>query len=337
MTNMGTVFGATSGTRVFGPTSTTEDVLAGIDLQGKRILVTGVSAGLGVETARSLAAYGAQVVGAARDLKKAEAATQRVQKDAAANGGNFGLVELDLASLKSVRACADQLLAKGEPFDVVIANAGVMATPFGRTADGFETQFGTNYLGHFVLVNRIASLIRAGGRLINLSSSGHRFSNVDLDDPNFQRTPYEPFVAYGRSKTANILFAVAFDERGRERGVRASAVHPGGIQTELGRHLGQGQVQSIIEQMNKQLAAEGKAPFQWKTIPQGAATSVWAGVVAPADGVGGRYCENCHVGQVVADDVIISAISEGVRGYALDSTNAAALWEKSEEMVGESF
>ena len=120
---------------------------------------------------------------------------------------------------------------------MVIANAGVMATPFGHTADGFETQFGTNHLGHFVLVNRIAPLIRAGGRLINLSSSGHRFSNVDLDDPNFEQTPYEPFVAYGRSKTANILFAVAFDKRHRERGVRAAAVHPGGIQTELGRHM----------------------------------------------------------------------------------------------------
>jgi NAD(P)-dependent dehydrogenase (short-subunit alcohol dehydrogenase family) len=322
---------------VFGATSTTDDVLSGVNLQGKRILVTGVSAGIGVETARSLAAHGAHVVGAARDLIKAEVATAQVQTEAAENGGSFELVELDLASLKKVRASADELVAKGEPFDVVIANAGVMATPFGHTADGFETQFGTNHLGHFVFVNRIASLMGAGSRLINLSSSGHRFSNVDLDDPNFQRTPYEPFVAYGRSKTANILFAVAFDERGRERGVRASAVHPGGIQTELGRHLGQGQVQSIVEQMNKQLAAEGKAPFQWKTIPQGAATSVWAGVVAPADGVGGQYCENCHVGHVVADDVIISAISEGVRGYALDSTTAAALWEKSEEMVGESF
>src|ERR1700675_3691096 len=282
----------------FGATSTTDEVLSGVNLQGKRILVTGVSAGIGVQTARSLVAHGADVVGAARDLIKAEAATAQVRTEAAENGGSFELVELDLASLKSVRACADELVAKGEAFDVVIANAGVMATPFGHTADGFETQFGTNHLGHFVFVNRIASLMGAGSRLINLSSSGHRFSNVDLDDPNFQRTPYEPFVAYGRSKTANILFAVAFDERGRERGVRASAVHPGGIQTELGRHLGQGQVQSIIEQMNKQLAAEGKAPFQWKTIPQGAATSVWAGVVAPADGVGGRYCENCHVGQV---------------------------------------
>src|ERR1700686_3781487 len=217
MTNMGTVFSATSGTRVFGPTSTTDDVLAGIDLQGKRILVTGVSSGLGVETARSLAAHGAQVVGSARDLKKADAATDQVRKDAAANGGSFEVIALDLASLTSVRACADALLKKGEPFDVIISNAGVMATPFGHTEDGFETQFGTNHLGHFVLVNRIAKLIKDGGRLVNLSSSGHRFSNVDLNDPNFETTPYEPFLAYGRSKTANILFAVAFDQRHRER------------------------------------------------------------------------------------------------------------------------
>jgi NAD(P)-dependent dehydrogenase (short-subunit alcohol dehydrogenase family) len=322
---------------VFGATSTTEDVLSGVNLHGKRILVTGVSAGLGVETARSLAAHGAQVVGAARDLAKAEAATKQVRKDAAASGGSFGLVELDLASLKSVRACADKLLAKGEPFDVVIANAGVMATPFGHTADGFETQFGTNHLGHFVFVNRIASLIRTGGRLINLSSSGHRFSNVDLQDSNFERTPYEPFVAYGRSKTANILFAVAFDGRHHKRGVRAAAVHPGGIHTELGRHIDPSRIQGIIDQMNQQLATEGKAPFQWKTIPQGAATSVWAGFVAPADEIGGRYCENCHVGNIVPDDVTISAISEGVRGYALDPKNAEALWKKSEELVGESF
>ena len=322
---------------VFGATSTTEEVLSGVNLHGKRILVTGVSAGLGVETVRSLAAHGAQVVGAARDLTKAEAATTQVRKDAATHGGSFELVEVDLASLKSVRACADKLLAKAEPFDVVIANAGVMATPFGHTADGFETQFGTNHLGHFLLVNRIAPLIRTGGRLINLSSSGHRYSNVDLQDPNFERTPYEPFVAYGRSKTANILFAVAFDERHRKRGLRAAAVHPGGIRTELGRHIDPSRIQGIIDQMNKQLAAEGKAPFQWKTVPQGAATSVWAGVVASANEIGGRYCENCHIGNVVPDDVTISAISEGVRGYALDPNNAEALWKKSEELVGESF
>jgi NAD(P)-dependent dehydrogenase (short-subunit alcohol dehydrogenase family) len=332
---MANVFGVTP--TKFGASSTTDEVLSGINLRGKRILVTGVSAGIGVETARSLAAHGAKVVGAARDLAKAEVATAQVRKDAAANGVGFELVELDLSSLKSVRACADALLARAEPFDVVIANAGVMATPYGHTTDGFETQFGTNHLGHFVLVNRIATLIRTGGRLINLASSGHRFANVDLDDPNFERTAYEPFVAYGRSKTANILFAVAFDKRHREHGVRATAVHPGGIQTELGRHLDASAFQPMIDQMNQQLAAQGKPAFQFKSIPQGAATSVWAAVIAPADEIGGRYCENCHVGQIVPDDVTINPISEGVRAYALDPKTAEALWKKSEELVRESF
>jgi NAD(P)-dependent dehydrogenase (short-subunit alcohol dehydrogenase family) len=322
---------------ILGATSTTEDVLSGSNLRGKRIFVTGVSAGLGVETARSLAAHGAHVVGAARDLKKAEAATKHVGRNAEANGGSFELVALDLGSLKSVRVCAEGLIKKGEPFDVVIANAGVMATPFSHTVDHFETQFGTNHLGHFLLVNRIAPLVRNGGRLINLASAGHRFSNVDLEDPNFERTPYDPWVAYGRSKTANILFAVAFDRRHRGNGTRAAAVHPGGIQTELDRHLDPVHVQKMIEQTNKRLASEGKAASQLKTIPQGAASSVWAAIVAPADEVGGKYCENCHVGKVVPGDVTITAFSEGVRAYALDPNNAEALWKKSEEMVGESF
>jgi NAD(P)-dependent dehydrogenase (short-subunit alcohol dehydrogenase family) len=322
---------------VFGATSTTEDVLAGLELNGKRVLVTGVSAGIGVETARSLVAHGARVVGAVRDLAKAEVATPQVREVAAAHSGSFELAALDLADLKSVRACADTLLKKGESFDLVIANAGVMATPFGHTADGFETQFGTNHLGHFAFVNRIAPLIREGGRLINLASSGHRFANVDLVDPNFERTPYDPFVAYGRSKTANILFAVEFDRRHKDRGVRAAAVHPGGIRTELARHMNPGQLQAMVDQINQQLTAEGKGPWQFKTVPQGAATSVWAGIVGPAEEIGGQYCENCHVGRIVADDVAISAISEGVRGYALDPVAAAALWLKSEELVGESF
>ena len=323
-------------TNTFGATSTTEDVLSEIDLTGKRILVTGVSAGLGVETARSLAAHGAELVGAARDLAKAEAATAQVRKDAAANGGSFELIEVDLASLRSSGTCTDSLFAKGQPFDVIIANAGVMATPFGHTVDGFETQFGTNHLGHFVLVNRIASLIRSGGRLINLSSAGHRYSNIDLQDPNFERTPYEPMAAYGRSKTANILFAVAFDKRHRRRGVRAAAVHPGGIKTELARHIDPSRIQATIEQINQQRAAQGKGPYQFKTIPQGAATSVWAAVVASADEIGGRYCEDCHVGSVVPDNLPVG-IDEGVRGYALDANSAEALWKKSEELVGASF
>jgi NAD(P)-dependent dehydrogenase (short-subunit alcohol dehydrogenase family) len=323
--------------KTFDANSTTDDVLSGINLRGKRILVTGVSAGIGIETARALAAHGAHVVGTARDIAKAEAATAQARKDAASGDGRFEIVALDLANLASVRGCASTLLAKKELFDVVIANAGVMATPFGHTTDGFETQFGTNHLGHFVLVNRIAPLIREGGRLVNLSSAGHRYANVDLEDPNFERTPYHPFVAYGRSKTANILFAVAFDQRHRGRGIRAAAVHPGGIRTELNRHMDAAALGQIIDQLNKQLAAEGKPPFQYKSIPQGAATSVWTAILGSPEEIGGRYCENCHVGQVVADDVTISAVSEGVRAYALDSRNAEALWKKSEELVGETF
>jgi NAD(P)-dependent dehydrogenase (short-subunit alcohol dehydrogenase family) len=331
------LIGAYSMAANFGANSTTEDVLKGIDLKGKRILVTGVSAGIGVETARALVAHGADVVGAARDLEKARRATSEVSNAAAEAGASFELVETNLASLKSVRAAADKLVADGRLFDVIIANAGVMATPLGKTVDGFETQFGTNHLGHFVFVNRIAELIKDGGRLVNLSSSGHRFGNVDLGDPNFETTPYEPFVAYGRSKTANILFAVEFDRRHAKRGVRATAVHPGGIMTELGRYMPPGTLEQMVEQINQQAAAAGKGPFQFKTTPQGAATSVWAAVVATAAEVGGRYCENCHVSDIVTDDAPLGVIDEGVRGYALDQQNAAALWKKSEEMVGEVF
>ena len=318
----------------FDAKSTTDDVLAGVDLSGKRVLVTGVSAGLGVETARVLAAHGADVVGAARDLAKAEGATAVVREAAARSGGSLALVELDLANLKSVRAAADALVADGQTFDLVIANAGVMAPPLGRTADGFETQFGTNHLGHFVLINRIASLLKAGSRVVSLASSGHRFSDVNLEDPNFETTEYVPFEAYGRSKTANILFAVEFDRRHKDRGVRAAAVHPGGIQTELARHLDPAFIQQWIDQLNAQAAAAGQPPIEWKTIPQGAATSVWAGVVAPVEEVAGRYSEDCHVAELVDD---ASQIRAGVRSYALDPARAQALWALSERMVGETF
>jgi NAD(P)-dependent dehydrogenase (short-subunit alcohol dehydrogenase family) len=319
-------------TKTFGATSTTDEVLEGVDLSGKRILVTGASAGLGVETARVLAAHGALVVGAVRDLNKAKVATEQVRADAA-NGGGLELVELDLASLASVRARADALVAAGKPFDLVIANAGVMACPKGLTADGFETQFGTNHLGHFVFVNRIASLLKPGSRLVNLSSAGHRFSDVDLEDPNFERTPYGEFVAYGRSKTANILFAVEFDRRHKASGVRATAVHPGGIQTELGRYMTDEVRQQLLSSINTANAASGAPAFSWKTIPQGAATSVWSGIVAPAEQVGGLYCEDCHVAEVVNN----AELRGGVRPYALDAEHAKALWAKSEEMVGERF
>ena len=316
----------------FGFASTADDVLKGVDLHGKHVLVTGASAGLGVETARALVARGASVVGAVRDPEKGRRATAVVLDAARASGGAFSLVTVDLASLASVRACADALNAKGEKFDVIIANAGVMACPKSQTTDGFETQFGTNHLGHFVLVNRIAALLKAGGRLVNLSSAGHRFADVDLEDPNFERTPYTEFGAYGRSKTANVLFAVEFDRRHRDRGIRAAAVHPGGIQTELGRHMTPEAIAALRERMNAARPA-GAPEFQWKTIPQGAATSVWTAIVAPADLVGGLYCEDCHV--AVREENPDARY--GVRSYALDADRARALWALSERMVGETY
>jgi NAD(P)-dependent dehydrogenase (short-subunit alcohol dehydrogenase family) len=315
----------------FGATSTTDEVLQGVNLSGKRVLVTGVSAGLGVETARALASHGAEVVGAARDLSKAQKATEPVRAQAAA-GASLELIQLDLASLESVRRCADRLVAQGKPFDVVIANAGVMACPKGTTADGFETQFGTNHLGHFVLVNRIAGLLKSGGRLVNLSSAGHRIADVDLEDPNFEHSRYEEFVAYGRSKTANILFAVEFDRRHKARGVRATAVHPGGIQTELGRYMTP-EVRNKLTAIISANQPKDAPPYSYKSIPQGAATSLWAACVADAQSVGGRYCEDCHVAEIVSTP----GLRGGVRPYALDAQHAQALWQKSEQLVGESF
>ena len=314
--------------KAFGAESTADEVLEGIDLSGKRVLVTGVSAGLGVETARSLVAHGATVVGTARDLAKA----RRALAEAFHGSLPIDLVETDLASLSSVRKAASDLLTRAKRFDVIIANAGVMACPQGKTQEGFETQFGTNHLGHFVFVNRLVPLLNRGARIVTLSSAGHQISDVDIEDPNFERTPYQPFTAYGRSKTANILYAVALDSRLKGRGVRATSIHPGGIMTELARHL----TPELIEQMRTRInrGASGQAPaFRFKTVPQGSATSVWAGFVAAADAVGGHYCEDCHVCEV-NDDATSRA---GVRSYALDLAHANDLWRKSEEMVGERF
>lgn len=310
----------------FGATSTTDEVLAGLDLTGKRVLITGVSAGLGVETARALAVHGAEVVGAVRDIAKARRATSHIH--------GLELVELDLGNLATVRGCADRLLADGYPFDLMIGNAGVMATPFGRTADGFETQFGTNHLGHFVFMNRLLPLLKNGSRVILLSSAGHRYSDIDLEDPNFARTEYDPFRAYGRSKTANILFALEFDRRHRAKGIRAAAVHPGAIRTELTRHLGD-HIGKMIAAINDRARADGQPDFVWKSIPEGAATTVWAAARAPAEEIGGRYCEDCHVADPVDDTD--PAVRHGLRPYAGDPERAKALWDLSEKMVGESF
>ena len=313
--------------KTFGAESTADEVLEGVNLSGKRVLVTGVSAGLGVETARSIVAHGGTVVGTARDLSKA--------RNALAQAGNpsVELLEMDLASLASVRKAADDLLKRAKPFDVIIANAGVMACPQGKTQDGFETQFGTNHLGHFVFVNRLVPLLKSGARVVTLSSAGHQISDVDIEDPNFERTPYQAFAAYGRSKTANILYAVALDNRLKGRGVRATSIHPGGIQTELGRHMTPELVEEMMARINRG-AKPGQAPaFRFKSVPQGSATSVWSGFVGPAESVGGHYCEDCHVCEI--NDDATSRV--GVRSYALNLAHANDLWKKSEDMVNEHF
>jgi NAD(P)-dependent dehydrogenase (short-subunit alcohol dehydrogenase family) len=306
-----------------GAKSTTDDVLAGRDLSGVDVVITGTSAGLGVETARALAAHGATVVGVVRDVDKA----RRALTDAGAP--DVELYQADLASLASIRDFTARFVADGhDRIDVLVGNAGIMACPYGTTADGFELQFGTNHLGHFVLVNRLLPLLLTGppARIVMLSSAGHSFSPVSLDDPGFAATPYDAWIAYGRAKTANVLFAVELDRRLQARGVRATAVHPGGIVTELGRHLTDETLAALME-------ARGERTLEWKSVPQGAATSVWAGFVADADAVGGRYCEDCSVSPVIDPPLRTT----GVMRYAVDPETAAALWSLSEQMVGESF
>jgi NAD(P)-dependent dehydrogenase (short-subunit alcohol dehydrogenase family) len=309
----------------FDATSTSEEVLAGTDLSGTTALVTGASAGLGVETVRVLSGHGARVVAAARDLRKAR---RNLEAAGVEIGDRVTLEEVDLASLDSVRAFTDRVASELDHLDLLVANAGVMACPEGRTVDGFETQFGTNHLGHFLLVNRLVPLLVAGApsRVVVLSSSGHRISDVDLDDPGFESTPYQPWVAYGRSKTANAQFAVELDRRLRDRGVRAIAVHPGGIATELFRHLDE-EGMAFVNQSGR--------PHP-KSVAQGVATTVWAGVAADADEVGGSFAEDCHVAELLDDERRAGGRS-GVEPYVLDPAKGAALWTRSEEMVGERF
>jgi NAD(P)-dependent dehydrogenase (short-subunit alcohol dehydrogenase family) len=312
-------------TPTFGRETTTDEVLEGIDLGGVHALVTGASAGLGVETARALAAHGASVTMAVRDLAKGQAAADQIR--AAVPDADLELQEVDLASQASVRAFCDRVLAGRSRLELLIANAGLMACPQGTTVDGFELQLGTNHLGHFAVVRALLPLLQAtpGSRTVLLSSRGHRLADVDLEDPWFERTPYDPWVAYGRSKTANVLTAVALDRRLADHGGQAFAVHPGGIVTELGRHL----TKETVAQL-RSFQQEGEEVF-WKTVPQGAATTCYAATSPDLAGRRAAYLEDCHVAEV-ADD---PAASEGVRAYAVDPDRAEALWERSERWLAE--
>ena len=308
----------------FSQHSTTDEVIAGIDLRGKTAVVTGASAGLGIETVKTLARAGARVVMVARDPARLEAAVDAVRQQQADAALETRL--MDLADLASVRAAADDLRQRFPAIHILINNAGVMACPFERTSDGFELQFGTNHLGHFLFSCLLAPalLAAAPARVVTLSSAGHKFSGIDFEDPNYQHRDYEKWQAYGQSKTANALFSVALNERLSGRGVTANAVHPGMIVTELGRHLDRSDIENLQSRASEQQQ-------QFKSIPAGAATSVWAATSPDLDGRGALYLEDCQVGQAEQGG------SGGYTEYALDTRAAEALWRLSEELVGESF
>ena len=315
----------------FGAKSTADEVLAGKDLTGRTAFITGGYSGLGRETARAMAAKGAHVVIAGRDLAKGEAAAREIAAET--GNANIEAIACDLGSLDAVRACGSEARERFGKIDLLINNAGVMACPYAETADGFELQFGTNHLGHFLLTRELMPLLENGERvrIVNLSSRGHHIAPVDFDDPNFDHRPYDKWQSYGNSKTANILFAVGLEERFGSKGIHAVALHPGGIVTNLGRHLDEVDVAQMRERFGDPEETD-KPQSNWKTIPQGAATTCWAATCDELEGRGGVYCEDCHVAPIDAEDV-----DGGVRPYAVDTGNADRLWVLSEKLVGESF
>jgi NAD(P)-dependent dehydrogenase (short-subunit alcohol dehydrogenase family) len=315
--------------RSFDRSATSDQVLEGIDLAGRVALVTGASSGLGAETARALAAHGARVVMTGRDVAK----TERVAEAIRGSTGNRALevMELHLERPASVRAFAKAFLARHRALHHLIGNAGVMACPLQRTAEGWEMQFATNHLGHFLLACLLAPALRAAApaRVVSVSSAGHSFSPVVFEDIHFERRPYDKWAAYGQSKTANVLFAVELDRRLASAGVRAFALHPGGIVTELGRHLDASDVAAIRARAAER-SQGGKA--YWKTPEQGAATQLFAATAPELDGRGGLYLEDAQVSGVEP-----CPLGMGCSAYALDPEAARRLWSVSEASLGETF
>jgi len=308
----------------FDETSTTDEVLHGIDLTGKSAIVTGASGGLGAETARALASKGCAVTIAARNLARAQQVAVAIRQETP--GAEVDLGAIELSDPASVRTFAERWKADHGPLNLLINNAGIMACPLAHTKEGWELQFATNHLGHFLLASQLIDRLREGApsRLVSLSSGGHVASPVVFEDLHFEKREYQPFLGYGQAKTANVLFAVEFDRRFRDAGVRAYGVHPGMIHTDLGRHL----TPEIIKDITSR-ASKGGEPR--KTEAQGAATSCWAATSPELEGKGGLYLADCQ---------IKPALSDGNRGYAphaLDPDAAARLWDVSEELLGVRF
>jgi NAD(P)-dependent dehydrogenase (short-subunit alcohol dehydrogenase family) len=309
----------------YGFDSTTSEVLANIDLSGRVALVTGASGGLGAETARAFAEKGACVILTARDMRKGESVAESIR--ASTGNPRIELEELELGSFESIRAFARRFLKRHDRLNILVNNAGVMACPFGRTTEGFEMQFGSNHLGHFLMTCLIAETLLRGApsRVVSVSSRGHTLSPVVFEDIHFDRRPYDKWLSYGQSKTANILFAVELDRRLGQSGVHANAVHPGVILTDLARHL-------VPEDLESLRARQPGGELKFKSIPAGAATSAYVATAPELEGKGGLYLEDCHVAEV--DDS--PTAPAGVRSYAVDPQAAARLWQVSEDLVGQS-
>ncbi len=306
--------------------STTDEVLAGRDLSGRTYLVTGASSGLGEETARALAFHGASVVMAARNMDKIAAAAARIRS--ADPDADLELRCFDLADTSSIRSFARDLREEHESVDVLINNAGVMVCPFGLTADGFEMQFGTNHVGHFLLTNLLRDIIT--DRVITLSSGAHLICDVDLEDAGFDEGEYDPWEAYGRSKSANALFAFELAHRGRDRHLLSFSVHPGMVMTDLSRHL----TEDLLNQMMARLksrstqddGSEDSAVPAMRMPEVGAATQVWAATTDDLADHSGAYLMDCRLGS-----------GSEVAGYVTDNARAMELWAFTEELLGESF
>jgi len=311
----------------FGKGTTTADVLEGLSVEGKVVLVTGASGGLGAETARALAEKGAFVTLAVRDVAKGEAVAASIRESTGNQRVEVG--RLDLTSPESVRAFAKGWLETHDALELLINNAGIMACPLERTKEGWEMQFATNHIGHFLLTGLLVPALRAGapGRIVNLSSAGHRFGGVDFEDIHFERRPYDKWIAYGQSKSANILFTQELDRRLEASGIRSYAVHPGVIMTELSRHMTPEDIKDLMAR------APGDGGMEFKIVEAGAATSVYAATAPELEGRGGLYLEDCGVAERKESE----DSRDGYAPHAFDAEAASKLWTVSEEHVGERF
>ncbi|MVX66993.1 SDR family NAD(P)-dependent oxidoreductase [Clostridium chromiireducens] len=313
----------------YGFSTASKEVIENINLQGKVAIVTGGYSGIGLETAKFLAQAGATVIVPARNIEKAKSAVEGIQ--------NIELETLDLMDPSSIDRFAERFIASKRQLNILINSAGIMAPPLMRDNRGYESQFSTNHLGHFQLTARLWPALKKAGnaRVVAVSSRAQRLGGVDFEDPNFEKTEYDRWKAYAQSKSANVLFAVEFDRLGKEYGVRAFAVHPGLIPTtDLGRFSLDGKVTTQEIKNNSKKIDTKEQANEFKTIDQGAATSVWCATNSVLNGMGGVYCEDCDIAESVQSD---SLKGNGVRPWAIDSKLAKKLWELSENLTNVKF